>query len=98
MNFMCFRGLILFRLLAMVMLTTGLLFGVSTLASSEEGSIPPLSKSLLLEQPLSFCGEIVPLEDSEVRERMEKELLLCKCRVGPVQLTDIVDERTDLTP
>lgn len=66
----------LFRLLAMVILTAGLLFGESTLASSEEGSIPPLSESLLLKQPLSFCGEVVPLEDFEVRERMEKELLL----------------------
>ncbi|OHB33179.1 MAG: lytic transglycosylase [Desulfuromonadaceae bacterium GWC2_58_13] len=65
-----------FRLLAMVILTAGLLFGEPKLASSEEGSIPPLSESLLLKQPLSFCGEVVPLEDSEVRERMEKELLL----------------------
>lgn len=51
-------------------------FGESTLASSEERSIPPLSESIRLEQPLSFCGEVVHLEDSEVRENMERELLL----------------------
>lgn len=68
----------LFRLLVIVMVTlaTALLFAESTLASSEERSIPPLSESLRLEQPLSFCGEVVPLEDSEVRESMERELLL----------------------
>lgn len=66
----------LFRLSAMVILTAGLIFGEFTLASGQEGSITPLSESLLLEQPLSFCGEVVPLGDSDVRERMEKELLL----------------------
>jgi membrane-bound lytic murein transglycosylase D len=66
----------LFRLFLIAMLTTGLLLGKSTLASSEERSTQPLSESLLVEQPLSFCGEVVPLADSEVRERLEKELLL----------------------
>ena len=54
----------------------GLFFCGPTLASDMEGSIPPLLVGLRLEQTLSFCGEVVPLEDPEVRERMEKELLL----------------------
>ena len=57
-------------------LTISLLFGRTALASDNEGAILPLLESLRLEQPLSFCGEAVPLEDPEVRERMEKELLL----------------------
>jgi len=66
----------LFRLSTTVMLMTCLLLGGATLASGAEGSIPPLLKSLRLEQPLSFCGEPVPLGDPDVRERMEKELLI----------------------
>lgn len=65
-----------FRLWVMGWLTTGLLFGGPALASDKEGAIPPLLENLRLEQTLSFCGEAVPLEDPEVRERMEKELLL----------------------
>jgi hypothetical protein len=66
----------LFRLLAIGILATGLSLGEVTLVSSEERSIPPLTTSIRLEQPLSFCGEVVPLDEPEVRERLEKELLL----------------------
>ena len=65
-----------YRFWIMGWLTISLLFGRTALASDNEGAIPPLLESLRLEQPLSFCGEAVPLEDPEVRERMEKELLL----------------------
>ena len=65
-----------FRLLVVGCLVTGLVFNRPTLASGQEETIPPLFESLRLEQPLSFCGETVPMEDSEVRERMEKELLI----------------------
>jgi len=37
---------------------------------------PPLAESLRNIPPLTFCGEPVPLDISEVRERLEKELLL----------------------
>ena len=65
-----------FRFLVVWCLVTGLVFNGPTLASGQEKTIPPLFESLRLEQILSFCGEAVPMEDSEVRERMEKELLL----------------------
>lgn len=65
-----------FRLFMVGCLMTGLVFDGTVLASEQEETIPPLSESLRLEQKLSFCGEAVPMEDSEVRERLEKELLL----------------------
>ena len=38
--------------------------------------LPPLISSLRLSTPLYFCGEMVPVEIQDVRERLEKELLL----------------------
>ena len=67
---------ILFRLLVVGCLVTGFVFNGPILASGQEETIPPLFESIRLEQTLTFCGEAVPMEDSEVRERMEKELLL----------------------
>ena len=39
-------------------------------------AMPLLEESLRLSPELDFCGEAVPLADADVRERMEKELLL----------------------
>ncbi len=44
--------------------------------SPKTTSYPSLISSLRIETPLEFCGEHVPLEIQEVRERLEKELLL----------------------
>jgi hypothetical protein len=53
------------------------LFILSPVLAADRGrTIPPLLESLRLEQTLTFCGEAVPLEDPDVRERMEKEFLL----------------------
>jgi hypothetical protein len=43
---------------------------------SESASLPSLFAGVRLEGPLDFCGEPVPLDNPDVRERMEKELLL----------------------
>lgn len=48
------------------------IFGGSTKSSSYTS----LVASLRIDTPLEFCGERVPLEIQEVRERMEKEILL----------------------
>lgn len=37
---------------------------------------PSLLSSLTIDTPLHFCDEQVPIEDQEIRERLEKELLL----------------------
>jgi hypothetical protein len=60
-----------------VLLSMGLfawpnIFGGSPTAPSEYSLI----SSLKIDKPLEFCGERVPLEIQEVRERLEKELLL----------------------
>lgn len=66
----------LLRLWVMGWLMPTLLFGGSCFALDKDAAMPPLLESLRLEQTLTFCGELVPLQDPEVRERMEKELLL----------------------
>jgi len=43
---------------------------------SEEKGYPSLLKSIQFQEPIDFCGESVPLENQEVRERLEKEMLL----------------------
>jgi len=42
----------------------------------EPSGFPQLITSLKLATPIEFCGEEVPLGEQEVRERLEKELLL----------------------
>lgn len=66
----------LLRLLIIWCLTVALLSSGFSLASGREGVIPPLLENLRLEHSLTFCGEAIPLDDPDVRERMEKELLI----------------------
>lgn len=40
--------------------------------------IPSLVQGLRVEEELTFCGEVVPLENPQVRERFEKEMLLAQ--------------------
>jgi hypothetical protein len=44
--------------------------------TSESAQIPSLISSVRVSGPLDFCGELVELDNPEVRERLEKELLL----------------------
>lgn len=39
-------------------------------------SLPSLIAASRIEGPVTFCGEPVPLDSPEVRERLEKEILL----------------------
>lgn len=52
-----------------------LALGIGTSVAGET-VVPRLEESLRLLKSLDFCGEPVPLDDSDVRERMEKEMLL----------------------
>lgn len=53
--------------------TTAQSIGEETL---ESANIPSLVSSIRINNNLDFCGEKVPLDIQEVRERLEKELLL----------------------
>lgn len=59
-------------------LICGVLFPLSNGYSQEPTLSSPsfLVSSLKISGPLDFCGEGVPIETQEVRERLEKELLL----------------------
>jgi len=70
-KFLCLKWLLIVAL--------GLGLFTTAHAASEKSSLPPdnfLITSLKIDTPLEFCGERVPLENQEVRERLEKELLL----------------------
>jgi len=60
----------------------GLVFmtGVGTVGNIPEGTAAPRQPSLIegirIHPPLEFCGEAVPLDNQEVRERLEKEMLI----------------------
>jgi hypothetical protein len=54
----------------------GAAVGGDTRPVSEQAVIPALIPALRIEGELHFCGEKVPLHNQEVRERLEKELLL----------------------
>jgi hypothetical protein len=57
----------------LVALSAGLCQG----SSAPAGSTPDvLLEAMRFTGPMSFCGEPVPMDDQEVRERMEKEMLL----------------------
>ncbi|MCD4717333.1 MAG: transglycosylase SLT domain-containing protein [Desulfobacterales bacterium] len=45
-------------------------------ASLEPANFPSLISSLKVDTPIEFCGEEVPIKRQEIRERLEKELLL----------------------
>ena len=66
------------RCLFMVLLALGFLFSWPAVFEAQPKSLAdplPIS-SLKIDTPLELCGERVPLENQEVRERLEKELLL----------------------
>ena len=61
-----------------LLLSAVALFSLATnhVQSQEPASYPSLVSAIRVEPPLEFCGEEVPIGVQEVRERLEKELLL----------------------
>jgi len=53
-----------------------MLVGAPVAGRCEPAGVPPLVESIRQLPALDFCGESVPLDDPDVRERMDKELLL----------------------
>jgi len=65
------------RWVILTMIATLLLPGANVYGESfDPAKVPSLISVLKVQEPLEFCGERVPLEIQEVRERLEKELLL----------------------
>lgn len=59
-----------------IILRIALVGVVISLSGISSWAAPQLLAFLKVEGPLDFCGETVPLEEPEVRERLEKELIL----------------------
>ena len=69
------------KYLRLLLITVGVLVATFALAASpespsEEDEYPSLIKNIQFQEPIDFCGESVPLGNQEVRERLEKEMLL----------------------
>jgi len=64
-----------FVLAAVLLIPSGRVLGQSATEISAT-SLPSLVSATRIEGPLDFCGEKVPLEIPQVRERLEKEMLL----------------------
>ena len=66
------------KLCPILLLITILLFSWSSIHAElpKSESLPSPVSALKIEVPLEFCGERVPVEVQEVKERLEKELLL----------------------
>jgi membrane-bound lytic murein transglycosylase D len=61
--------------LLIIMMGTGIAGG-QELGMPPSSDWPSLMAGVNITEPLDFCGEPVPLDSQEVRERLEKELLL----------------------
>ena len=65
-----------FLILLLIILTgTGIAVG-QELGMPSPPDWPSLMASVKITEPINFCGEPVPIDNREVRERLEKELLL----------------------
>ncbi|MGD9032992.1 MAG: transglycosylase SLT domain-containing protein [Desulfobacteraceae bacterium] len=63
--------------IGLFLLCIGILCGSDVYAQTEEPTdLPSLISSLRIPTDIELCGERVPVENQEVRERFEKELLL----------------------
>lgn len=75
------KGLILCNFSKLVrFISAAVIIFIGTAAHAQTGWEHPSSRALIdalkIKEPLTFCNEPVPLKDTDVRERMERELLL----------------------
>lgn len=74
------KGLRIYAAVAAALFTIALLSSYSGLRSGSNGgdndSLPQVIKSVNLDRKFDFAGEVVPSESFDVRERLEKELLI----------------------
>ena len=70
-----FTKIPLFSVLCLLLLSASAFPAASPASGEEPGRCLPVA-AYRVSAPLNFCGESVPLENPDVRERMERELLL----------------------
>ena len=63
-------------LFILMTLACGSAFANDTIRPMENANFPSLESAIRIKGPVSFCGEKLPLNRPEIRERLEKELLL----------------------
>ena len=67
------KKIMMFFVIVFILLSVGQVVSGEKLKLAE---FPSLVSGLRFDQPMDFCGEKVPLDDPEIRERLEKEMLL----------------------
>jgi membrane-bound lytic murein transglycosylase D len=67
------KGVISFFLILSLMVCPGTAIARGTTTHT---GLPPLVESLRVKPPLDFCGERVPIDNRDVRERLDREMLL----------------------
>ena len=76
----CIGGFPVLKKFLLLCLTAFCISGTAAFAETMKDfapeSLPSLVSAARIDGPLDFCGEPVPLDNFEVRERLEKELLL----------------------
>ena len=85
MDVICFHpggGSILRQMLRYLYIIIWITLTATAVCVAQEAEIqqssawPALMTSIKIEQPIAFCGEAVDVDNQEVRERLEKELLI----------------------
>jgi len=71
-----YKFLLLITVSVVGLLSAGAAFVEETGKSLPQTGPPALISGLQIQTPLEFCGEPVPLENQEIRERFEKEILI----------------------
>jgi len=59
-----------------IVCSEGLVFSSQIVSFQEPALFPSLISSIRVDEPLDFCGEPVPVHIFDIKERLEKELLL----------------------
>jgi membrane-bound lytic murein transglycosylase D len=67
------KGIISFLMILFIMVCPG---AVNAQSNTTRTGLPSLVESLRIKPPLDFCGERVPIENQDVRERLDREMLL----------------------
>jgi membrane-bound lytic murein transglycosylase D len=65
-----------FLIILCMMLFAGVATGQEAVQPMDKAEFPSLISAIRIRPPLDFCGEPLPLDHFDVRERLEKEMLL----------------------